>query len=219
MNQSIRLFVLEPQTIMRAAIAELIRSQEGMQVIGDAGNSSTDALDSISALTPDVVLVTAELPEQSSPQVVRTIKKACPKVKLLALASNKDKQAFQRLFKAGCNGYVLKQAAPEEFFEAIRIVATGASYISREMVSCLIDLVMSENNDPSHKAELSDREEQVMKLIARGYTSKDISKQMELSSKTVDTYRARIMAKLNLKNRSELIRYCAQRQLGESGLH
>ena len=213
MNNKKKIFFIEPQNLIRAGLVNMVRLQPNLEVVGEAENSTEAVVETIVREAPDVVVLAAEIGDQSSIEVVKTIKKAISSAHFLAIAGTRDKWLFHRLLKAGCRGYLLKSATESQFLDAIKVVSAGATYISQDMVNSLLGLAIHASSNEKGKTELSAREDEIMKLLAAGYSSRAIGEQKGLSPKTIDTYRSRILTKLNLRTRAELIRYCVQNRM------
>lgn len=204
---NIKLFLIEPQTLIRYALAALLESRNNIRVVGHAADGSFQLPAQFEKELPNVVLIAAELTESSSVQIVKKIKELHPQMRFLALARSEDKTLFQRLMNAGCHGYLLKSTTPEELFQGVQAVANGNSFLGQHLIDDLLDLMVKRKQTAGISAMLSSREEEIARKIAIGYTSKQIAGLLGVSSKTIDTYRGRIMAKLGLSSRAELVRY------------
>jgi DNA-binding NarL/FixJ family response regulator len=193
---------------VREGLKVLVNAQADMEVVGEASNGK-EALEKAGKLQPDVVLMDISMPELNGVQATERVKKSHPSVKVLALTVHEDEDHLRQLLKAGASGYVIKHAAAEELTQAIRIVAAGGTYIAPVLASKVIDTYLQkpavENEPPD--SDLSARETEVLRLIAQGYTNKEIAVKLRLSIKTVETYKTRLMEKLNLNSRADIVRY------------
>lgn len=210
MENKKRIFFIEPQNLIRVALVSLVRAQPQLEVVGDAEGNTNAVIEMIIREAPDVVIMAAELISPPSFEIVKSVRKTFDSVNFLALAETRDKWLFRRLLKAGCRGYLLKDATENQFLDAIKAISKGTTYISQDMVDSLLGFAIDGTGKDKSNTELSEREREIMKLLAAGYSSTEIGRQVNLSSKTIDTYRARILAKLNLRTKADLVRYGIQ---------
>jgi DNA-binding NarL/FixJ family response regulator len=207
----LRVFLADDHVVVREGLKALINSQPGMKVIGEAGDG-LDACERASALRPDVVVMDVSMPRLTGSQATERLRLECPQIKVLALTVHEDKGYIRQLLAAGAAGYVLKRAAAEELIRAIRVVAGGGVYLDPTMAGKVVGGFVRRTGDGTtpNGAALSEREVEVARLTAAGHSNKEIAARLELSVKTVETYRARGMEKLGLKSRAELVRYAIQ---------
>jgi DNA-binding NarL/FixJ family response regulator len=153
------------------------------------------------------------MPELSGAQATERLKELCPQVKVLALTVHEDRGYLRQLLEAGARGYVLKRAAAEELIHAIRTVAAGGTYLDPAIAGKVLGAFVRPpaGKGVSEGSDLSDREAEVLRLIAAGHSNKEISARLSLSVKTVETYKARSMEKLDLHSRADIVRYALQR--------
>ena len=162
-------------------------------------------------IKPDVVIMDVSMPGLSGSQATEKIRIDCPTAKTVVLTVHEDKGYVRQLLTAGAAGYVLKRAAPGELIQAIRAVVAGGTYIDPVMATkVMVGFVRKSTQSGLPTTELSDREADVAKQTAAGYSNKEIAAKMELSIKTIETYRARAMDKLGLQGRASLVRYAVQ---------
>jgi DNA-binding NarL/FixJ family response regulator len=204
----LRVFLADDHTVVREGLKALIDAQADMHVVGEADNGRA-AWQLARELGPDVVVMDVSMPEMSGAQATECLKRDCPQVKVLALTIYEDRAYLRQMLEAGASGYVLKRAAMEELAHAVRTVASGHSYIDPTLAGKVISSYL--NQDPAGGkaagAELSERESQVLRLIAWGYSNKEIGWKLNINVKTVDTYKLRLMEKLNLRSRTDIVRY------------
>ena len=179
-----------------------------MRVVGEADNGRTAWLEA-KALSPDVVVMDISMPELNGAKATELLQRDCPQTKVLALTVHNDQGYLHQLLKAWASGYVLKRAATNELVHAIRTVAAGGTYLDPTIAS---DMIGSYCRKQAAKAdlltgELSGREAEVLRRIALGYTNKEIAAQLDISVRTVETYKVRLMEKLNFHSRAEIVRY------------
>ncbi len=207
----LRIFVADDHAVLRDGLKALVNAQPDMEVIGEADNGMT-AQHRAKELLPDVLLMDISMPETNGVQATEIIRQECPSIKILALTAYKDKGYLDQLLKVGASGYVLKLSAAEELIEAIRIVAAGGVYVDQQMAEKITNgYIRSQflKGEIRHK-ELTTREEEVLRLIALGYSNKEISSQLTISVKTVESHKANLMQKLELRNRTEIVRYAVR---------
>jgi DNA-binding NarL/FixJ family response regulator len=206
----LRIFLADDHAVVREGLKALINAQPGMVVVGEAANGLL-ACEQIPALRPDVVVMDVSMPDMTGSQSTARLRKECPTVRVLALTVHEDKGYIRQLLAAGATGYVLKRSAPEGLIQAIRSVAAGGVYLDPSMAGKVIGgFVRTPSNEGPSGGELSEREADVARQTAAGYSNKEIAARLALSIKTVETYRARAMEKLGLQSRSGLVRYAVQ---------
>jgi DNA-binding NarL/FixJ family response regulator len=208
----LRVYLADDHAVVRSGLKALINAQPDMEVSGEAGDGRT-ACDQVQELQPDVVVMDVSMPKLNGAQATVQLKQACPKVKVLALTVHEDKGYLRLLLEAGASGYVLKRAAAEDLIHAIRTVAAGGVYLDPALAGKVVGSFVRAPAGQSapEGGDLSDREAEVVRLIAAGYSNKEIASRISLSVKTVETYKARSMEKLGLESRADLVRYALQR--------
>jgi DNA-binding NarL/FixJ family response regulator len=208
----LRVFLADDHAVVREGLKALINAQPGMEVTGEAGDGRTACLE-IQKLQPDVVVMDVSMPEMSGAQATEQLRRECPQVKVLALTVHEDKAYLRQLLEAGASGYVLKRAAAEELIHAIRTVADGGVYLDPTLAGKVVSGFVQQPAGQSAAgiAELSEREVEVVSLIAAGHSNKEIALRLVLSVKTVETYKARSLEKLGLHSRADLVRHALQR--------
>lgn len=211
---TIRLVLVDDHALVRSGLKALLQNQPGLEVIGEA-SASTELLSLLREKTPDIILMDLSLPGIDGVELTRQIQQLYPTVKVLVLTMHEDESYLLRAIKAGAAGYVLKKAADAELLSAIHTVYTGGTVIP---TSLAVSLIKEMAQPPAEKPQatpdiLSEREKEVLRLIALGYSNQEIANALFLSIKTVETHKARIMEKLNLKKRSELVRYAMNHNL------
>ncbi len=205
-----RIFLVDDHPIVRKGLKALIVEQSDMEVVGEAGDGQT-ALLQVIELQPDVMILDFTLPDMNGLQVVERVKQVYPNINILVLTIHEASGYLRQMFQVGASGYLLKRTAGEELAQAVRIVASGEAYLdptlAGRMVSTLVHQGMPKGKEFITGSKLSDREKEVLRLIALGYSNKEIAVQLDLSAKTIETYKARLIEKLGLSSRSELVRY------------
>lgn len=204
----LRIMLAEDHETVREGIKLLINAEDDMEVISEAGDGLT-AIDGAQSLLPDVVVMDVSMPGISGIQATEKLNHICPQVKVLALTRHTDKAYLQQLVRAGAYGYVLKQSAAAELLRAIRTVATGQQYLDAAMTGKVLAGYAGEPSpfDTSRQPWISKREEEVLKLIAWGYSNKEIAARIDISVKTVEAHRANGMRKLDLHTRIDIVRF------------
>lgn len=206
----LRVFLVDDHPIVRKGLKALITEQPDMEVIGEAGDGRV-ALLQTKELQPDVMILDFTLPDLNGLQVMERVKQISPHTNVLVLTIHEASGYLRQMFQVGASGYLLKRTAGEELAHAIRVVATGGAYLdptlAGKMVSTLVNQSSSRGKNLASGSKLSDREKEVLRLIALGYSNKEIAGQLDLSAKTIETYKARLIEKLGLNSRSELVRY------------
>ena len=208
----LRVFLVDDHGVVREGLKALINAEPEMAIVGEAGDGLT-ACERIPTLSPDVVVMDVSMPGLTGCQATERLRRECPQIKVLALTVHEDKAYIRQLLAAGAAGYVLKRTAPEELIRAIRVVAGGEVYLDPGVAGKVVGGFVrraAEDRMP-FGAALSEREVEIAQLTAAGHSHKEIASRLELSIKTVQTYRARAMEKLGLKSRAELVRYAAQK--------
>jgi two-component system response regulator NreC len=197
--------------VLRAGLKALVNVQPDMEIVGEADNGRTTH-ERAKELMPDVVLMDISMPELSGVQATELLRQECPSIKILILTAYKDKGYLDRLLKIGASGYVLKLSAAEELIEAIRTVANGGIYLDPQMVDRIAEGYVRSQflKGEVRQKELTAREEEVLRLIAQGYSNKEISNHLKIAVKTVESHKANLMQKLELRNRTEIVRYAVR---------
>jgi two-component system response regulator NreC len=191
----------------------LIEGESDIEIIGEADNAS-DALNQISQLQPDVVLMDIGLPDMSGIDATRRIKQLAPETAVVALTIHEDEEYFFKMLDAGASGYVPKRAAPEELLTAIRVSAQGEVYLYPSLAKLLVKDYLTQSLLPKNQATLdglTPREHEVLTLLADGASNAEIAEQLSISPKTVARHRENIMGKLNLHSRAELVKYAIRK--------
>lgn len=199
----IKVFIVDDHTIVREGICRMLEDNHDISVIGQAADGH-EAIRKVRETAPDVILLDISMPSMDGLDVTKQLKAIAPEVRILILTMHAEEQYAPRLMRAGAMGYVTKYAAPEDLVKAIRAVYSGRRFISKALAENLAYLYLGDKANLTPVECLSDRELQVLCLLAKGNTNKEIAKALNLSTKTIDTYRARILDKLNLRNNAEL---------------
>ncbi len=209
----IRVFLADDHTVVRRGISRMVQEEADMEVVGEAADGD-EAVEAIQKLLPDVVLMDIGMPGTSGIEATRQITQTAPEVRVLILTVYDRDDLLFRALQAGATGYVLKGAEVDDLLQAIRTVYSGEAFVYPRMTTKLVRdylrrLQSGEGQDTYEK--LSAREREILPLLAEDRTNQGIAEMFHLSPFTVQTYRQRIMQKLNLHSRSELLRYALKR--------
>ncbi len=204
-----RIFLVDDHSILRTSL-RLFLEQNGFLVVGEAGDGDS-ALWQVPELAPEIVVVDLTLPDMDGIQLARRLLRQDSSRKLIALTMHDEGDYLIPFFEAGGVGYVNKAAASDELIKAIRTVEEDGFYVSKTGMQVLTK--MQRKQQRKEALPLSERELEVLQYVVRGYTCREIGEQLFLSTRTVETYRMRIMHKLGLKNRSELVEYAMKNDM------
>jgi DNA-binding NarL/FixJ family response regulator len=209
----INILIADDHSVVREGLKQIISGNADMTVLAEACTGN-EAIEKIRKNPISVAILDISMPGKNGLDTLKELKVMHPDLPVLILSMYPEEQYALRFFRAGASGYLTKKSAPEELVNAIRTVSRGKKYVSPVLAEKLIGELDVTNEKPLHSA-LSDREFQVLCLMASGKTSGEIAEELFLSVKTISTYRARILEKLRLKNTAELINYAIQNQLVE----
>jgi two-component system response regulator NreC len=211
----IRVLLVDDHMVVRIGLKALIESEPDIEVVGEAGNG-LEAIEQAHALCPDVIVMDISMPELDGLEATRRIRAELPACHILILTVHAQERYLFPVLKAGGAGYVLKSTVDTELLDAIHTVAAGGAFLYPSATRMLLEDYLGQlNTMPEQDAyeQLSDREREVLKLLALGYTAAQAADKLALSPKTVETYRTRIMQKLNLHSRVDLVQYALARGL------
>jgi DNA-binding NarL/FixJ family response regulator len=212
----IRVVIADDHTIVREGLKQLLLTDPEFNVIGEA-RDGLEVMQRVRELDFDVLLLDMSMPKKSGIELIKQVKAEKPKLRVLILSMHEEQQYAIRAIKAGAAGYLTKESAPTQLISALRKVAAGGVFITPAVAEQLALGAMPQSEAAPHSM-LSDREFEVFKLLAAGKTVTDIADQLNLSSKTVSTHKARLMEKMGINNPAELIRYAiAHRLVDEDG--
>ncbi len=200
-----RVVVADDHPVLLAGIRALIDASGDFEVVGEAA-SGAQALAVVAETRPDLVMVDLSMPGMSGVEVVATLARTHPNVAAIVLSAHEESAYVQQVIRAGGRGYILKRSAPEELVRALRAVTASGVYIDPSVAARMLGTLQK---PVSTGADLSEREDMVIRAAAKGYSNKEIALSLELSVKTVETYKARAMDKLSLKSRADLMRHAA----------
>jgi two-component system response regulator NreC len=207
--------IADDHAILRAGLKMLINAQADMEVVSEASNGA-EAVQATRKTKPDVALMDLTMPPAAGASAIQEIARTFPETRVLILTMHDDPAYLRSVFAAGATGYVLKRSVDAELLAAIRAVHRGGTFVDPAMAGFFVQDMLDNSSGKGRpktdrpKKVLSDRELQVLTLVARGYSSQQIAKQIFLSVKTVETYRSRFADKLGLRTRSDIVRFAVQ---------
>lgn len=212
----VRVLIADDHAVLRAGLTKLLNAEPDIEIVGEAANGN-EALARTAELKPDVLLLDLTMPGMGGIDVVRNLKIKGQSVSVLILTMHEDEGYLREALKAGVLGYIPKKAADSELISAIRAVSRGEMYIYPSMAKPLVEEAIhgaAHKEKPADSFEsLSERERAVLQLIAQGFTNQEVAGRLFISVKTVETYKARMMEKLGVTSRAELVRYALQHGL------
>ena len=207
----LNILIVDDHPSFRRGVKEILAEALSSVKIGEAGDAQ-EMLEQARRKKWDLIIMDISMPGQTGPEALKAIKEACPGLPVLVLSMHPEDQYAIRIFKAGADGYLTKASAPSELVKAIKKVMAGGQYVSPALGEKLAVTVKSGVEQAPHE-RLSDREYQVLCMIASGKTVGEIATTVNLSITTISTYRARILEKMSMKNNAELTRYAMQERL------
>jgi two-component system response regulator NreC len=211
--QKMKVLIVDDHTLVRDGIRALLALIADIKVVGEAANGR-EALEKVKKLDPDVVLMDLAMPIMSGLEATRRIRKRFPRTKVLALTQYEDREYIVPTIEAGARGFVSKTAAFSELASAIQAVYQGGSFLSPMAAAAVVEecqqKVAIEGEKDSYQ-HLTDREREMLKLVAEGYTAKEIADMLVISLRTVETHKTNLMKKLNIRNKADLIRFAIRR--------
>jgi DNA-binding NarL/FixJ family response regulator len=202
----LRIVLADDHETVREGLKMIVDAQDDMEVVGFAADGR-EAVTKAQELLPDVLVMDISMPKLNGLKATEKITEVCPQVKVLTLSRHADDGYIRELLGAGACAYVLKQSAPSELIHAIRAVAAGGKYIDPKLAAKVMDNYSDRGARGEVKGNLTDRESEVLRLIALGYSNKEIAARLTLSVKTVEVHKANAMRKLNITSRIDLVRY------------
>lgn len=204
----LRILLADDHAVVRQGLRSLFEAQDDLVVVGEASNGETACRLALE-LEPDVVVMDVSMPGLTGDQATERLKRDRPDVKVLALTVYEDKNHLRKLLKAGASGYILKLATGEELVRALRVVAAGGVYLDPVLAGKVVGDFVSEGApaDTAAHAPLTERESQIIRRVARGFSNKEIAAQFDISVKTVETHKLKSMEKLGLSSRAEVVEF------------
>ena len=206
----LRIVLADDHAIVRAGLKAVISGHPDMEVVGEAAGGMA-AIERTSELHPDVVVMDVSMPDVNGVEATREIRRRWPDVRVLALTVHEDRSYLRDLTEAGASGYVLKRSAAEDLVHALKVVARGDTYLDPAVTAVMLGRLSRGHRTADSSADLSEREAEVLLLIAQGLSNKEIAARLRISVKTVETYKARSMEKLGLSGRADIVRFALQK--------
>jgi DNA-binding NarL/FixJ family response regulator len=207
----VRIVIADDHGIVRSGVKLLLDRQPDMEVVAEA-EDGVDAVEKVIDQRPDVAILDVSMPRMTGLQATHEIKRQAPATQVLILSMHDDERYLFEALRAGASGYVLKRAADQDLVNAVRAASRGEPFLTSSAQQALIRDFVERGDDP---AELSPREQEVVKLIAEAHTNKEIAEILHLSEKTVESHRGRVLQKLGMRDRVELVRYAIRQGLVE----
>jgi len=213
----IRLLLIDDHQVVRQGLRMMLDGEPDLEIVGEADTASQGLIET-TRLKPDVVLMDIGLPDMSGIEATKEVKRLAPEVAVVALTIHEDEEYFFKMLEAGASGYVPKRAAPDELLTAIRVTAGGEVYLYPSLAKLLVQDYLGEGQTSRQESSLNlltDREKEVLTLLADGLSNSEIGEQLCISPKTVARHRENIMAKLNLHSRTDLVKYAIRKGIIE----
>lgn len=204
--KKLRLLLVDDHAVVREGLRSLLSDDNRFEIVGEASDGVA-ALSAAERLHPDVVVLDVSIPGLNGAQVARRLKSSQPDVRTLALTVHEEGGYLRSLMDAGASGYVLKRSAPAELLRAIEVIGEGGTYLDSSIASQLVGRFGQKRPADEPSAALSEREREVVQMVAHGYSNKEIAEKLGVSVKTIETYRYRATDKLGLHGRADLVRY------------
>ncbi len=215
MASKTKVVLAEDHTILREGLKSLLSTNQDFEVIGEAGDGR-EAIQSVEKLKPDLILIDLSMPRMNGMEAIREIRRLSKEVRIVVLTVHKSEEYILATFKAGADGYVLKDATHEELLMALRSVLKGKPYISPEISEKVLEGYLEGRKTLKSKTSwetLTFREREILKLIAEGYKNKEIAEELCISAKTVEKHRSNLMEKLNLHSAQALTAFAIEHGL------
>jgi len=211
MQNQIRILIADDHPMFREGVVQSLSDDKDFAVIGQASNGK-DAFEMAKELLPDVLLLDITMPDQDGITIAKKLSAAFPVIQIIMLTASENEDDLMKALKAGARGYVLKGISAKELRKVIRSIAAGGTYISPVMANMIL-FELSRPSQPDPFSELSDREKEILKLVAKGYTNREIGAQIHLSEKTIKHYMTNILQKLHVRSRVEAALLVQKREL------
>jgi two-component system nitrate/nitrite response regulator NarL len=211
-NGRIRVLLVDDHPVVRKGISSCLARHEHLLIVGEAADGH-EAVAKAKELQPNIVLLDIDLPQMSGLVVAEVLRKELPNVRVLILSGCERAEYLPRMLQAGARGYVLKGASPEELAKAIETIAGGGCYFSPEIARLAINRVVQGNGEGPDPEDLTDREREVLVLVASGFSNKEVSTRLDVGVRTVETHRERIMCKLGIHSVAGLTRFALAKGL------
>ena len=211
MHDQIRILIADDHPMFREGVVQSLASEKDFTIIGQASNGK-NTIEMAKELLPDVLLLDITMPDQDGITITKKISATFPVIQIIMLTASENEDDLMKALKAGARGYVLKGISAKELIKVIRTIAAGGTYISPDMANMIL-FELSQPSQPDPLSELSDREKEILKLVAKGYTNREIGAQIHLSEKTIKHYMTNILQKLHVRSRVEAALLVQKREL------
>jgi len=211
-RKSIRLLIVDDHPVVRQGLSSCLAKHENIQIVAEASDGR-DALRKVKELAPDVVLMDIDMPHMSGLTATDLMRRENPKIKVLILSMHTHSEYVMRILQSGARGYILKEAAPDDFVKAIETVHAGETYFSSEVARLALNQFVRGRAEGPQPNQVSNREREVLIAIAEGLSNKEIACRLGVGVRTVETHRERIMRKLNIHSVAGLTRFAIQKGL------
>jgi two-component system, NarL family, response regulator NreC len=212
--ETIRILLVDDHQILREGLRALLESEDDLRVIAETGLGK-EAIRLATEIRPEMIIMDLGLPDMNGLDAIQAIRQENPACRIVVLSMHSQRDFVLRAVELGCDGYVPKSSAHTSLMEAIRVVLSGERYLHPKIASILVEAITRGRSEAEQFAALSEREQEVLLKTALGFNSREISDELTLSSKTVETYRQRAMEKLGLEHRSDLVRFALRAGLLE----
>jgi DNA-binding NarL/FixJ family response regulator len=211
MYDQIRILIADDHPMFREGVVQSLASEKDFTIIGQASNGK-NAIEMAKELLPDVLLLDITMPDQDGITITKKISAAFPVIQIIMLTASENEDDLMKALKAGARGYVLKGISAKELVKVVRTIVAGGTYISPDMANMIL-FELSQPSQPDPLSELSDREKEILKLVAKGYTNREIGAKIHLSENTIKPYMTNIMQKLHVRSRVEAALLVQKREL------
>jgi len=201
MHDQIRILIADDHPMFREGVVQSLASEKDFTIIGQASNGK-NTIEMAKELLPDVLLLDITMPDQDGITITKKISATFPVIQIIMLTASENEDDLMKALKAGARGYVLKGISAKELVKVVRTIVAGGTYISPDMANMIL-FELSQPSQPDPLSELSDREKEILKLVAKGYTNREIGAQIHLSEKTIKHYMTNILQKLQVRSRVE----------------
>jgi two-component system nitrate/nitrite response regulator NarL len=212
-----KILIVDDHEVVRDGLRNILTSLDTISIAGEAGNGE-DAVKMYASLKPDLVIMDISMPGMNGIEATRVIKEKDPDARILILTMHDNQEYLNQIIRSGAKGFILKNTDKEELLDAVRTVASGDNFFSKDISKLIIDNYIrtakeTEKSDGYKEVPLTKREIEILKLIASGYSNQEIANILYISYNTVDTHRKNIMHKLSIKNTAGLVRYAIEKGL------
>ena len=208
----IRILLVEDHTMVRKGLRSLLENETGIEVVDEAGNGR-EAIQKVESLKPDIVVMDISMPTLNGLDATRQIKRQHPDMKILILTMHTAEEYVFEVLDAGASGYVVKQSAPNELVTAIHAVSRGETYLSPKVSGLVVQEILNGVRKKKKEPRLTEREREIVQLIAEGHSNREIADTLHISIKTVDTHRSNLMEKLDLHSIADITRYAIRNKI------